>query len=84
MRRPTNSAAIQYTVDFGEDVDEFVASDIGVSARGISLAVPSIVEVSAGVYDFTISHGINEGNVTAHSIPTLREIQTLNRCTRSR
>ena len=62
---PTNSAAIQYTVDFGEDVDEFVASDIGVSARGISLAVPSIVEVSAGVYDFTISHGINEGDVTA-------------------
>ena len=65
----TNSAAIQYTVDFGEDVDEFVASDIGVSARGISLAVPSIVEVSAGVYDFTISHGINEGNVTAQVLP---------------
>ena len=66
---PTNSAAIQYTVDFGEDVDEFVASDIGVSADGISLEVPAIVKVSAGVYDFTISHGINEGNVTAQVLP---------------
>ena len=65
---PTKLAVIPYTVDFGEQVNGFVAADIDASIDDNDLTATNPVSDDGIIYTFNIAHGVNEGELTV-SIP---------------
>ena len=65
---PTNLEVIPYTVDFGEQVNGFVAADIDASIDGNDLTATNPVSDDGIIYTFNIVHGVDEGILTV-SIP---------------
>ena len=65
---PTKLAVIPYTVDFGEQVNGFVAADIDASIDDNDLTATNPVSDDGIIYTFNITHGVDEGELTV-SIP---------------
>ena len=61
---PTNLEVIPYTVDFGEQVNDFVAIDFGIPTSSSGLLATNPVSADNIIYTFDISHGADEGIIS--------------------